>query len=98
MARCHYCRSSGVTLTRDHIIPRARAGVNDDFNIVYSCYPCNKRKADDWPTCDCPKCAKAVDNHLAMIEAIREWSPSWADQLTHMARTANPAATRRQTG
>jgi hypothetical protein len=82
--RCHYCRGT-ATLNRDHIVPRARAGVDEDFNIVFACYRCNTAKGDDWPTCDCSKCSAAIDNHWAMIEEIRQWSPKWADQLTWVA-------------
>jgi len=85
MAKCHYCKQSGRKLNRDHIVPRARAGVDEDSNIVYACYPCNTRKGDDWPTCTCSKCTAATEAHWAMIESIREWSPKWADQLTWVA-------------
>lgn len=85
MARCHYCKAPNKTLTRDHIVPRSRAGVDEDVNIVFACYRCNQDKRGNWPTCDCPKCTTAVDNHWAMIESIRQWSPAWADQLTWVA-------------
>jgi hypothetical protein len=84
--RCHYCHVNSAKLTRDHIVPRARAGVDEDTNIVFACYLCNREKADDWPTCQCSKCSAAVEAHWAMIAEIRVWSPKWADQLTWAAQ------------
>jgi 5-methylcytosine-specific restriction endonuclease McrA len=45
---CAYCntRLTKQTRTRDHVIPRSRGGGNED-NLVPSCAPCNRAKADD---------------------------------------------------
>lgn len=45
---CAYCGSvhpGGHGLTREHIMPRARGGVDDWLGVVASCKPCNSRKA-----------------------------------------------------
>lgn len=81
LGKCHYC-SKYELLTRDHIVPRARGGVDEDRNIVLACSVCNGRKADDSPSCQCQVCRQAVIDHLAMIDAIRPFSERWAEQLT----------------
>lgn len=42
--RCAYCRNRAETI--DHVVPRARGGVNSWENCVAACFPCNNRKAD----------------------------------------------------
>jgi hypothetical protein len=44
---CAYCgeRSGRRTLTRDHILPRARGGRDVWTNVVTACWVCNMRKA-----------------------------------------------------
>ena len=48
---CAYCGGDYSTskLTRDHINPRSKGGVNKWHNVVTSCSPCNKRKNDLTP-------------------------------------------------
>jgi hypothetical protein len=58
--QCHYCGVKGVPLTRDHIVPRARGGVDKSWNVVDSCEPCNFSKGKKLPTCTCDRCAKAL--------------------------------------
>jgi len=58
--RCHYCGETDVVLTRDHIVPRARGGVDSSWNLVDSCVPCNLAKGKDMPTCECSHCVKAL--------------------------------------
>jgi 5-methylcytosine-specific restriction endonuclease McrA len=45
---CQYCGSRS-SLTVDHVIPRSKGGSSDWDNIVASCAPCNRRKADRLP-------------------------------------------------
>jgi 5-methylcytosine-specific restriction endonuclease McrA len=45
---CQYC-GSRANLTVDHVIPRSKGGSSDWDNIVASCAPCNRRKADRLP-------------------------------------------------
>lgn len=50
--RCQYCGRAGYelrpreSLTRDHVIPISRGGLNVWTNVVTACSPCNTRKAD----------------------------------------------------
>jgi 5-methylcytosine-specific restriction endonuclease McrA len=45
---CQYCGSRS-NLTVDHVIPRSKGGSSSWENIVASCAPCNRRKADRLP-------------------------------------------------
>lgn len=45
---CQYCGSRS-NLTVDHVIPRSKGGPSTWDNIVASCAPCNRRKADRLP-------------------------------------------------
>ncbi len=45
---CQYC-GDGSNLTVDHVIPRSKGGVSSWENVVTSCAPCNRRKADKLP-------------------------------------------------
>lgn len=53
---CGYCgKSEAVTKNAfeiDHFIPQNYAceKVNDYYNLVYSCYECNRKKASKWPS------------------------------------------------
>ena len=46
---CQYCGQSRGNLTVDHVIPRSKGGSSTWDNIVASCAPCNRRKADHLP-------------------------------------------------
>lgn len=46
---CQYCGSGAAKLTVDHVIPKSRGGSSSWENIVASCAPCNRRKADRLP-------------------------------------------------
>jgi 5-methylcytosine-specific restriction endonuclease McrA len=45
---CQYCGARS-NLTVDHVVPRSKGGGSSWENIVASCAPCNKRKADRLP-------------------------------------------------
>ena len=49
--KCSYCGDKFQTrdLNLDHVIPRSRGGGTNWDNIVLSCIPCNKKKADKSP-------------------------------------------------
>ena len=53
--RCQYCGRSTIelkprqSLTRDHLIPLSRGGLNVWNNVVTACSPCNTRKANRLP-------------------------------------------------
>lgn len=69
--RCHYCKRGPVSLTKDHVIPRARGGTNHYANLVPCCTPCNMRKSADLPTFEhltsCTRCSDAVEHHWRFI-------------------------------
>jgi len=43
-SRCYYCGKRLQSLTKDHIIPRAKGGLNILSNLVPACHSCNSRK------------------------------------------------------
>ena len=49
---CHYCRQQFPPreLTMDHIIPVARGGRSEKFNLAPCCKDCNNRKKQMLPT------------------------------------------------
>lgn len=51
-AKCEYCGSTTPPLTRDHIIPLIKGGINIQNNLVLACKSCNSSKNDrdvfDW--------------------------------------------------
>lgn len=82
MVPCHYCgaklRSGQVT--RDHVVPRGRGGLDIRWNIVPSCRTCNGLKSDKWPTCGCSFCSRTRRRHWEKL-GIRESSRTrgWID-------------------
>lgn len=58
---CGYCGKS-VNITKkgfeiDHFVPQSldESRINDYNNLVYSCYQCNRKKHNKWPTKDINK-------------------------------------------
>ena len=53
--QCQYCKRTAVelkpreSLTRDHLIPMSRGGMNEWTNVVTACSSCNTRKANRLP-------------------------------------------------
>lgn len=64
--RCHYCKLQLSEITRDHIVPIAKGGSNQSWNIVPACLACNQAKAESWPTCACGVCRDSVRRHAEM--------------------------------
>lgn len=62
---CHYCGEKVEFITKDHIVPKSLGGVDRPWNIVQSCFPCNSAKSNNYPTCDCYKCQRAIQRHAA---------------------------------
>lgn len=56
--RCAYCGADDLRLEREHRVPRAKGGSDDESNIVPACGPCNRRKGTDdplnWPLATMP--------------------------------------------
>jgi 5-methylcytosine-specific restriction endonuclease McrA len=54
--QCQYCGRQGSdlkpreSLTRDHVIPMSRGGLNEWTNVVTACSSCNTRKASRLPS------------------------------------------------
>ncbi len=46
--RCVYCaiRLDDRTATLDHVVPLARSGPDNSYNLVTACGPCNRLKGD----------------------------------------------------
>lgn len=66
---CAYCERSfceiipaqnRVVITKDHIIPISRGGVNRHFNRAKVCFYCNSCKADKLPS----EFLKIIDKHI----------------------------------
>lgn len=53
--RCQYCGRTAAelkpreSLTRDHLIPMSRGGLNEWTNVVTACSPCNTKKSNRLP-------------------------------------------------
>ncbi len=47
--RCQYCGRSDVSLTVDHVVPKARGGDETWENLVAACVRCNNAKGDRTP-------------------------------------------------
>ncbi len=47
--KCAYCGRGDLTLTLDHIIPKAKGGEDTWENLVAACLPCNNKKGDRTP-------------------------------------------------
>lgn len=43
---CQYCGAAKIPLTIDHVVPKARGGVDSWDNLVTACRPCNQKKSD----------------------------------------------------
>ena len=68
---CHYCELwyKKKHITRDHIVPRAWGGVDEDFNIVPACRGCNMAKGSKPPTCICAYCQNSIEQHAEIWRA-----------------------------
>jgi len=47
--KCAYCGRGDLTLTIDHLIPKARGGGDSWENLVSACTRCNNKKGDRTP-------------------------------------------------
>lgn len=78
---CHYCSEqvSASDGTIDHVWPKIRGGVNANWNLVWSCSPCNVRLGDQTDKCSCEFCEHTNQYHsrlpnnrdTAMARALR---------------------------
>ncbi len=63
---CHYCKKTfpPKELTMDHIIPVARGGRSEKFNLVPCCKPCNTLKKQMLPA--------EWNAHMKGVETVKE--------------------------
>jgi len=47
--KCSYCGRGDLTLTIDHIVPKARGGIDSWDNLISACTKCNNKKGDRTP-------------------------------------------------
>ncbi len=47
--KCAYCGRSDLPLTIDHILPKAKGGIDSWENLICACTLCNNRKGDRTP-------------------------------------------------
>lgn len=67
-------------LTRDHIVPRSRGGLNRWDNVVTACSPCNNRKGDRTPA-EAGLRLRTVPrepDHVHLVWAVRRLTPTQA--------------------
>ena len=83
---CQYCgkHSSELRgrqfLTRDHILPTSRGGLNGWDNVVTSCSPCNNRKGNRLPD-EAGMHLRSVPrepNYVHLVWAVRRVTPTQA--------------------
>lgn len=87
--RCLYCgrhRSDlrgRAFLTRDHVIPISRGGMNIWENVVTACSPCNNRKGSRLPAevGMYPAHAAHEPNYVELVWAVRRITPVQAKYI-----------------
>lgn len=76
--RCGYCLSdealTGMSLSIDHIIPRAAGGATEQENLWLACRPCNEFKGAQ---------THATDPESG--ETVPLFNPRWQDWYEHFA-------------
>jgi len=83
---CQYCgrRQQDLKgrqfLTRDHVMPVCRGGLNDWGNVVTACSPCNNRKGGRTPEeARMPLLSDPAEpNHVHLVWAVRRVTPTQA--------------------
>ena len=84
--RCQYCGRASYelrtreSLTRDHVVPMSRGGLNAWTNVVTACSACNTRKANHLPDeCGMHLLHKPVEPHFVHLSwAVRRLTPTQA--------------------
>src|SRR5262245_16716817 len=59
ISECFYCKRETVCVD-DHVVPVARGGSGQHWNIVRACVPCNSSKSDMLPSEWCPDNEEAL--------------------------------------
>jgi HNH endonuclease len=65
LGTCFYCSREETFVTDDHVIPLARGGPHEPWNLRPACFVCNPNKSDLLPSEWCPSHKEAV-----MIEKL----------------------------
>ena len=86
---CQYCgRRAGQlrpreSLTRDHVVPLSRGGLNSWTNVVTACSACNTRKANHLPDeCGMHLLHPPVEPHFVHLSwAVRRLTPAQAKYI-----------------
>jgi 5-methylcytosine-specific restriction endonuclease McrA len=81
--RCQYCGRASYelrpreSLTRDHVVPMSRGGLNVWTNVVTACSPCNTRKSNHLAEeCGMHVLHKPVEPHFVHLSwAVRRLTP-----------------------
>ncbi len=84
--RCQYCGRASYelrpreSLTRDHVVPMSRGGMNVWTNVVTACSSCNTRKANHLPVeCGMHLLHAPVEPHFVHLSwAVRRLTPTQA--------------------
>lgn len=83
---CGYCgKIEAITKNAfeiDHFIPKkyAKEKENDYNNLVYSCYVCNRKKSDKWPS---------KDSKIQFVDSKDIVDPASDDYDSHVERREN---------
>lgn len=93
---CQYCgkQAPDVVLHVDHVVPVAKGGENDIFNLVTSCSDCNLGKSDrelndDSVVSKQRKQIEMVAERHKQIEMMVEWKKTLIDTVEKEAAAAN---------
>lgn len=86
---CQYCGRKRrelrhrECLTRDHVVPVSRGGINEWSNVVTACSTCNHRKGNRLPTEVGLKLARTPrePNHVQLVWAVRRVTPVQAKYI-----------------
>ena len=87
--RCQYCARAShelrprESLTRDHVVPISRGGLNTWTNVVTACSSCNTRKANHLLVeCGLKLLHKPVEPHFVHLAwAVRRLTPTQAHYI-----------------
>lgn len=87
--RCQYCGKHRSQLrgreflTRDHIIPTSKGGLNTWTNVVTACSPCNNRKGNHLPleVGMHPMHPPLEPNYVELVWAVRRITPAQAKYI-----------------
>lgn len=97
---CAYCEKEVADLHRDHVVPRARGGPDNAFNIVMACQQCNSAKRDslpsEWLGDRCPPAILLIEAKVhAKLKAVfkkrdyKDARTDWEDLMIMLCKTVD---------